>query len=37
VRKQKVRLAKRIYRRPLEIAELRQQLIDVSVTRGRTV
>ncbi len=37
VRKQKLRLAKRIYRRPVAIAELRQQLIDLGVTRGRTV
>jgi len=37
VRKQKLRLAKRIYRRPIAIAELRQQLIDLGVTRGRTV
>src|ERR1700759_253897 len=37
VRKQKLRLAKRIYRRPIAVAELRQQLIDLGVTRGRTV
>ncbi len=37
VRKQKLRLTKRIYRRPVAIAELRQQLIDLGVTRGRTV
>jgi aminoglycoside 3-N-acetyltransferase len=37
VRKQKLRLAKRIYRRPVEIAGMRQKLIDVGVTRGRTV
>jgi len=35
--KQKLRLAKTIYRRPVAIAELRQQLIDLGVTRGRTV
>jgi len=37
VRKQKLRFAKKIYRRPVAIAELRQQLIDVGVTRGRTI
>src|SRR6201996_7109781 len=37
VRKQKLRLAKQIYRRPIAITELRQQLIDLGVTRGRTV
>lgn len=37
VRKQKLRLSKRIYRRPIAIGDLRQQLIDVGVTRGRTV
>jgi aminoglycoside 3-N-acetyltransferase len=37
VRKQKLRLAKTIYRRPVAIDELRQLLIDLGVTRGRTV
>src|ERR1700730_19178101 len=37
VRKQKVRLRKTIHRRPIAIAELRQQLVDLGVTRGRTV
>jgi aminoglycoside 3-N-acetyltransferase len=30
-------LDKKIYRRPVEVAELRQRLIDLGVTRGRTV
>jgi aminoglycoside 3-N-acetyltransferase len=37
VRKQKLRLTKQIYRRPIAVAELRQLLIDLGVTRGRTV
>jgi aminoglycoside N3'-acetyltransferase len=37
VRKQKLRLRKTIHRRPIAIAELRQQLVDLGVTRGRTV
>src|ERR1700753_509744 len=37
VRKQKLRLRKQIYRRPIALAELRQQLADLGVTRGRTV
>ena len=37
VRKQKLRLSKKIYRRPVAIAELRQFLIDLGVTRGRTL
>jgi aminoglycoside 3-N-acetyltransferase len=37
VRKQKLRLSKRIHRRPVAIAELRQLLIDLGVRRGRTL
>jgi aminoglycoside N3'-acetyltransferase len=37
LRRQKLRIAKSIYRRPVAIAELRQQLIDLGVTRGRTL
>jgi aminoglycoside N3'-acetyltransferase len=37
VRKQKLWLSKKIYRRPVSIAELRQQLIDLGVTPGRTL
>jgi aminoglycoside N3'-acetyltransferase len=36
-RKQKLWLSKKIYRRPISIAELRQQLIDLGVTPGRTL
>jgi aminoglycoside N3'-acetyltransferase len=36
-RKQKLWLSKKIYRRPVAIADLRQQLIDLGVTRGRTL
>jgi aminoglycoside N3'-acetyltransferase len=37
VRKQKLWLSKKIYRRPVSIADLRQRLIDLGVTRGRTL
>jgi aminoglycoside N3'-acetyltransferase len=37
VRKQKLRLSKKIYRRPIPIADLRQRLIDLGVTPGRTL
>ncbi|SHL50158.1 aminoglycoside 3-N-acetyltransferase [Bradyrhizobium lablabi] len=37
VRQQKLWLSKRIYRRPVSIAELRQRLIDLGVTPGRTL
>jgi aminoglycoside 3-N-acetyltransferase len=37
LRKQKLWLSKKIHRRPVSIAELRQQLIDLGVTRGRTL
>jgi aminoglycoside N3'-acetyltransferase len=37
VRKQKLWLSKKIYRRPASIAELRQQLVDLGVTPGRTL
>src|ERR1700758_1705679 len=37
VRKQKLRPAKPLYRPPIAVAELRQQLVDLGVTRGRTV
>jgi aminoglycoside N3'-acetyltransferase len=30
-------LSKKLYRRPISVAALRQQLIDVGVTRGRTI
>jgi aminoglycoside N3'-acetyltransferase len=37
LRKRKLWLAKKIYRRPVSIAELRQQLVDLGVTLGRTL
>jgi aminoglycoside N3'-acetyltransferase len=37
VRKQKLWLSKKVYRRPVAIADLRRQLIDLGVTRGRTL
>jgi aminoglycoside N3'-acetyltransferase len=37
VREQRLRLAKRIYRRPVAISDLRQHLIDLGVTPGRTL
>jgi aminoglycoside N3'-acetyltransferase len=37
LRKQKLRLSKKIYRRPIAVAELRQRLIDLGVTPGRTL
>jgi aminoglycoside N3'-acetyltransferase len=37
VRKQQLRLSKKIYRRPIAVAELRQRLIDLGVTPGRTL
>jgi aminoglycoside N3'-acetyltransferase len=37
LRRQKLQIARKIYRRPVAIAELRQQLIDLGVTRGRTL
>jgi aminoglycoside N3'-acetyltransferase len=37
VRKRKLWLAKKFYRRPVAIAELRQQLIDLGVRPGRTL
>ncbi len=37
VRKQRLWLAKKLYRRPVAIADLRQQLIDLGVTPGRTL
>src|SRR6266581_7299386 len=37
VRTRQLWLSKQIYRQPVEIAELRQRLIDLGVTRGRTV
>ena len=37
VRKRKLWLSKKIYRRPIAIAELRQRLIDLGVTSGRTL
>jgi aminoglycoside N3'-acetyltransferase len=37
VRTRRLWLDKKIYRRPIEASELRQQLIDLGVTRGRTV
>src|SRR3984957_20019819 len=36
-RKQQLWLSKKIYRRPVSIAEFRQQLIDLGVTPGRTL
>jgi aminoglycoside N3'-acetyltransferase len=37
VRKQQLRLSKKIYRRPIAVADLRQRLIDLGVTPGRTL
>jgi len=37
VREHKLQLARKIYRRPVAIAELRQHLIDLGVTPGRTI
>jgi aminoglycoside N3'-acetyltransferase len=37
VRTRRLWLDRKIYRRPIEVGELRQQLIDLGVTRGRTV
>jgi aminoglycoside N3'-acetyltransferase len=37
VRTRQLWLSKQIYRQPVEIAKLRQQLIDLGVTRGRTI
>ena len=37
VRTRRLWLDKKIYRRPIEVGELRQRLIDLGVTRGRTV
>ena len=37
VRTRKLWLSKQIYRRPIEVAALRQKLIDLGMTRGRTV
>jgi aminoglycoside 3-N-acetyltransferase len=37
VRERKLQLARKIYRRPVRIAELRQHLIDLGVTPGRTL
>jgi aminoglycoside N3'-acetyltransferase len=37
VRKRKLWLAKKIYRRPVAVAELRQRLTDLGVTAGRTL
>ena len=37
VREHKLQLARKIYRRPVAIADLRQQLIDLGVTSGRTL
>jgi len=37
VREHRLQLAKRIYRRPVAIAELRRHLIDLGVTPGRTL
>ena len=37
VRKQKLWLSKKIYRQPVSIADLRQRLIDLGVTPGRTL
>jgi aminoglycoside 3-N-acetyltransferase len=37
LREQKLWFSKKIYRRPVSIAELRQQLIDLGVTPGRTL
>jgi aminoglycoside N3'-acetyltransferase len=37
VRTRRLWLDKKIYRRPVEVAELRQRLIDLGVARGRTI
>jgi len=37
VRTRRLWLDKKIYRRPIEVADLRQHLIDLGVVRGRTV
>jgi aminoglycoside N3'-acetyltransferase len=37
VRTRQLWLSKKIYRRPIAVAELRQQLIDLGATRGRTL
>jgi aminoglycoside 3-N-acetyltransferase len=37
VRTRQLWLSKRIYRQPVQIAELRQRMINLGVTRGRTV
>jgi aminoglycoside N3'-acetyltransferase len=37
VRTRQLWVAKKIYRRPIAVAELRQQLIDLGITRGRTL
>jgi aminoglycoside 3-N-acetyltransferase len=37
IRTRRLWLDKKIYRRSIEVAELRQRLIDLGVTRGRTV
>jgi aminoglycoside N3'-acetyltransferase len=37
VRKQRLWLSKKFYRRPIAVADLRQQLIDLGVTPGRTL
>ena len=37
VRIKRLALSKQFYRRPIAVAELRQQLIDLGVTRGRTL
>jgi aminoglycoside 3-N-acetyltransferase len=37
IRTRRLWLDKKIYRQPIEVAELRQHLVDLGVTRGRTV
>src|ERR1700747_3243889 len=37
LRKQRLWLSKKLYRRPVAVAELRQQLADLGVSRGRTL
>src|ERR1700680_2430097 len=37
VRTQWLRLSKQVYRRPIAVAELRQRLIELGVTPGRTL
>src|SRR5580698_10957532 len=37
VRIKRLWLSKQVYRRPIAVAELRQQLIDLGVARGRTL